>query len=228
MNKDQRKIWNENHKKLKEIILKPDKHIQAVQLFLGQHSLVHSSSISNTCLTTLEDELLRKLDEPIFRKYPAPNSDTKNSIAWHLWHITRIEDMTMNILIANEQQVLCTHHWLENMNISFLHSGNDMSEEEIALLSVSIDIESLLAYRKAVGVRTREIVSSLNPGDFNLSVEKDRIQRLFEEKAVMEKSKWLAEYWSKKSIAGLILMPATRHIFLHLNKSIRIKEKLLK
>ncbi|MGE6256884.1 hypothetical protein ACQKCU_03065 [Heyndrickxia sporothermodurans] len=44
----------------------------------------------------------------------------------------------------------------------------------------------------------------------------------------MENANWLAEYWSKKTIAGLILMPATRHIFLHLNKCIRIKDKIHK
>lgn len=226
MDKDQRKIWNENHKKLKEIIINPDKHSQAIQLFLEQHSMIHSSSIGSIRLTTLEDALLRNLDETTFRQYPVSNPDTKNSIAWHLWHITRIEDMTMNILIANEQQVLFTHRWLENMNIPFVHSGNDMSEEELALLSSNIDFESLLTYRTAVGSRTQEIVSSLKSGDFNLSIDQNRIGRLFEENGVMERSNWLTDYWSKKNIAGLILMPATRHNFLHLNKSIRVKEKL--
>ncbi|TKC18995.1 DinB family protein [Robertmurraya kyonggiensis] len=228
MDKDQLKVWNENHKNLKEIIINPEQHSQAVQLFLDQHSLVHSSTIGRTSLTTLEDALLRDLDETTFRQYPVSNPDTKNSIAWHLWHITRIEDMTMNILIANEQQVLFTHHLLEKMNIPFVHSGNDMSEEEIALLSSSIDLESLLTYRTAVGTRTQEIVSSLNSGDFNLSIDHNRIERLFEENAVMARSNWLTDYWSKKNIAGLILMPATRHIFLHLNKSIRVKDKLQK
>ncbi|RTR34043.1 DinB family protein [Robertmurraya yapensis] len=224
----QRRIWNENHKKMKEIICKPDKHSKAVQLFLTQHSLVHSSSISTTNQTTLEDSLLSNLKEAIFREYPVSNPDTKNSIAWHLWHITRIEDMTTNILIANEQQVLDTSQYSDSMSIPFKHSGNDMSEEEIALLSSNIDFESLLTYRRAVGIRTREIVSSLTPGDFNLDIDQNKIQRLFKENAVMEKSKWLADYWSKKNIAGLLLMPATRHNFLHLNKSVRIKEKLLK
>lgn len=226
MDLKQRKIWNENHKILTDIILKPNEHSQAVQLFFSQHSLLHSSSVGEETQVTLEDELLMNLDEKAFRMYPVSNPDTKNSIAWHLWHIARIEDMTMNILIANGQQVLSSDSWLKKMNIEFTHSGNDMSEKDIALISSEIDFNSLLAYRKAVGKRTREVVSSLRPGLFKKKIDPNRIERLFEENAVSQNSQWLANYWSKKSVAGLILMPATRHNFLHLNKCIRIKDKI--
>ncbi|WP_326289730.1 DinB family protein [Bacillus glycinifermentans] len=228
MDLKQRKIWNENHKILTDIILKPDEHLQAVQLFLSQHSLLHSSSAGKKAQATLADEVLKSLDERTFGMYPVSNPDTKNSIAWHLWHIARIEDMTMNILIANERQVLFADNWLKKMNIEFAHSGNDMSEKDIALISSKIDFYSLLAYRTAVGKRTRDIVSSLRPGQFKEKVEPKRIKRLFEEHAVSQNSQWLADYWSKKTIAGLILMPATRHNFLHLNKCIRIKDQINK
>lgn len=83
MDLKQRKTWNKNHKILTEIILKPAEHSQAIQLFLSQHSLLHSSSLGVTAQVTLEDEVLKNLDETTFRHYPAPNPDTKNSIAWH-------------------------------------------------------------------------------------------------------------------------------------------------
>jgi hypothetical protein len=83
--------------------------------------------------------MLNNLDERTFRGYPVSNPDTKNSIVWHFWHISRIEDMTMNILVADVQQVLYAGSWLEKMNIEFSHSGNKMSEEEIAELSSKID-----------------------------------------------------------------------------------------
>jgi hypothetical protein len=114
------------------------------------------------------------------------------------------------------------------MNTRFPHSGNEMREEDIADLSSSIDFDSLLAYRTDVGKQTRQIVSMLKPGQLKEKVEQNRIKRLFDENAVTQYASWLADYWSKKSIAGLILMPATRHIFLHLKKCISIKEKLNK
>lgn len=228
MEKSQSRLWNENHKRFRETLLNPENHREAVQLFLILHSYLHSSSISRLSEATLADEIVRNLDEKTFRQYPVSNPDTRNSIAWHIWHITRIEDMTMNILVINEQQVLYSTNWLEKMNIIFTHSGNDMSEEDIASLSTTIDFNSLLKYREAVGKRTQEVITLLSPGQFKMKVEDSRMKRLFAENAVMEKSKWLAEYWSKKDIGGLFLMPATRHILLHLNKCGRIKEKLLK
>ncbi|WP_088101996.1 DinB family protein [Halalkalibacter urbisdiaboli] len=228
MNLKQRKAWNENHKILKELILKPEEHSRAITLFLSQHSLLHSSFIGNTGKSTLEDEMLNNLAETTFREYPVSNPDTKNSIAWHLWHIARIEDMTMNILVADDQQVLNSECWLEKMNIEFSHSGNSMNEEDIANLSARIDFGSLLAYRAAVGRQTQEVVSLLKPGQFKMKVEQNRIKRLFDENAVTQNATWLADYWSKKTIAGLILMPATRHNYLHLNKCIRIKDKIHK
>lgn len=228
MDLTQRKAWNENHKLLTEIILKPEQHERAIQLFLAQHALLHSSAVGNMGEPTLEDDVLKLLNEKTFREYPAPNPDTKNSIAWHLWHIARIEDMTMNILVADGQQVLHSGNWFKEMNTRFAHSGNNMSEEEIAELSSTIDFDSLAAYRTAVGRQTREVVASLKPGELKIKVERNRIRRLFDENAVAQNAGWLADYWSKKSIAGLILMPATRHNYVHLNRCVRIKDKLHK
>ncbi|MGG0716974.1 DinB family protein [Robertmurraya massiliosenegalensis] len=225
MDKLERKSWNENHKKLKEIIVNPAESVFATELFLTQHGLLHNSAISNSSKETLEDALIKDLDEVTFRKYPVSTPDTKNSIAWHLWHITRIEDMTMNILVANRSQVLHRGKWLAKMNVSYPHSGNDMVDEDIAKLSANIDFESLLAYREAVGRETRYIVASLKPEQLIMEIDKERIEQLFLEDAVQKQSEWLAQYWGKKTVAGLILMPATRHIFLHLNKCHRIKNK---
>lgn len=224
----QRRIWNENHKKLTEIILKPEEHASTIQLFLAQHASLHSSTIANKSDLTLEDELMTDLDDTTFRNYPVNNPDTKNSIAWHLWHIARIEDVTMNILVSDVQQVQFDESWLDRMNIECSHTGNNMTEDGLAKLSSNIDFDSLLAYRAAVGVKTRQVVSLLEPGQFKMKVEPARIKRLLDENAVAPNASWLADYWSKKTIAGLILMPATRHNYLHLNKCIRIKERLLK
>lgn len=228
MDLKERKRWNENHKLLTNIINKPEKHSQAIQLFLSHHALLHSSAIDDSSVVTLVDVLVKNLDEEIYRKYPVPNSDTKNSIVWHLWHIARIEDMTMNILIGNVEQILFSDCWLKEMNIDFSHSGNDMNNEDMTKLSSTIDCKELLAYREAVGRQTRKIISTMDVGQFKMKVDQNRIKRLFDENAVLIESQWLADYWSKKTIAGLILMPAARHNFLHLNKCIRIKEKLNK
>lgn len=228
IDKLQRKDWNNNHKRLRELLKKSEYHLEAIQLFHYQHSWLHSSKINQLDwnYSTLQDNLLNGLDVETFRRFPVSNPDTKNSIAWHLWHITRVEDMTMNILVADKEQVYTLEDWPSKLNIHVYHSGNEMVDKDIARLSSTIDLDELLVYRDRVGLQTRCIISALTPEDLNRAVEPSHVNRLYQEGALLPEASGIAEYWGKKSIAGLLLMPGTRHNFLHLNKAIRIKESL--
>jgi hypothetical protein len=84
-------------------------------------------------------------------------------VAWSIWHIARIEDVTMNILVAGRSQIMHRDNWLARMKVDLRHSGNLMGEADVAHLGTSIDIEGLRAYRLAVGRGTREIVQKLQP-----------------------------------------------------------------
>ena len=92
--------------------------------------------------------------------------------------MTRIEDMTMSVLVNNDVQVLHSGQWNKKFHIDDVHSGNEMTEAEIANLSATLDVDSLLAYRIEVGRNTREVISRLLPGDFKQKVETARIQQL--------------------------------------------------
>lgn len=231
MDLGQRKLWNANHQRLTVLLQNPRAHERAVELFLSQHAWLYASKMADAedaKLNTLEDGLLDGATENTLRQYPVKAPDTKNSILWHLWHIARIEDMTMNVLIGEREQVFEEGDWLNQLNISCLHTGNGMTEEEVAELSAAIDLEALWKYRVEVGRRTREIVRGLEPGQFKRKVPAAGIERLRAQHAVKPEADWLLDYWGKKTYAGLILMPATRHNFLHLNKAIRIKQRLQK
>jgi hypothetical protein len=56
-------------------------------------------------------------------------------------------------------------------------------------------------------------------------VASNRIEQIRASGAVVEAASELLDYWSKRNIAGLLLMPATRHNLVHLNESLRLKEK---
>lgn len=224
----QRRAWNENHKRLTGMILKADHHQEAVERFLPLHALLFSSVMSGSSSCTFEDAVWADLEEEVLRRYPVQAPDTKNSMVWHIWHLTRVEDMTMNILVADGPQVLHSGDWQDHMNIRFAHSGNGMGNDDIAELSSRIQIDALRAYRNAVGKQTRSIISSLEPGSFKEKVQDARISRLFEEHAILPEASGIAEYWSRKTIAGLVLMPATRHHVVHWNKCARIKARLQK
>lgn len=217
-------LWNPKQALLREIIQKPDNFDEAIKLCLEMHSLIHTSEMSGINIKTLEDELWNGLDEFSFRTMPTIKDTT---IAWNIWHLTRIEDITANILIADDTQVITRDHWLDKMNVTVCDTGNAMTDEEIEALSSAIDMNELRSYRIAVGRKTKEIIEQLQVNDLKRKMEPARLQRIFDEGGVLkvEGSKWLVEFWSKKTIAGILLMPITRHQIVHINDSLKLKEK---
>ncbi|WP_019913694.1 DinB family protein [Paenibacillus sp. HW567] len=228
MNLEARKVWNAKHKQLTGIITKPEEHANAVALFLEQHARLYASDGSDPQQITYEDELLQELSEQTMRSYPVHTPDSRNSVVWHLWHSARIEDITMNLLVADGEQVLRSEQYADRLHIPFHDSGNGMEEQEVAELSSGIHIDALLAYRKDVAARTRSIITALLPGQFRAKPGPAQIRRITDEGAVKASEQWLIDYWGGKTTAGLVLMPATRHNFVHLNKAMRIKQKLQK
>lgn len=228
MNQEQRNYWNGQHKKLSGIIAKAEAHKEAVTIFLALHSALYASEDSCREPVTYEDCLWDQLLEPTVRSYPVKTPGSRNSIAWHLWHSARIEDITMNLLVADREQVLHSAQYARKLEVPFIHSGNGMSEQDIAALSSRVNLEALAAYRRAVAESTRSIIAALEPGQFTAKASAAQFSRIREEQAVLNSEQWLLDYWGGKTTAGLVLMPATRHPFVHLNKAMRVKEKLQK
>lgn len=218
--------WNPKQAKLKELTLNTEKFKEAMELCLYLHGIVHTSEISHNPETSYYDEIMNGLTQEAFTIMPTIKDVT---IAWNIWHITRIEDITSNILIQEKEQVL-NEDWLKRLGVTATDTGNAMTDEEILDLSKSIDMEELKNYRKAVGVRTRGIIESLTPDDLKRKVKPEGIARILKEGGVTEHpdSLWLLDFWGRKNVAGILLMPITRHQIGHLNDSMKLKKKLMK
>lgn len=224
---DDKKAWGLNQKLLRDVLLKPDKFHDAINLCLEQHAMVHASEMSQIKKVTFEDELWEGLSEKSFRTMPSVKDET---IAWSLWHITRIEDITMNILVAGENQVLNADDWMEKLAVKVFDTGNSMTDEEIIDLSANLNWQELRKYRMAVGRKTRRIIQRLQPADLKSKMKPERLHRILAEGAVLnvDGAKWLVDFWGRKNVAGILLMPITRHQLVHINESMRLKTKLAK
>jgi len=216
------KKWNEGHQKLNQAFAAGNRE-KAIDLFLKQHAMVHSSKIARSGLWSFEDEALEDLTDGQIRMIPM---NGEHSIAWILLHIARIEDITMNMLVADAKQLFIQDGWAKKLKINVVHSANKMDDESVAKLSKKIDVTALKAYRIAVGRQTRKIVKKLQAEDFKKKVGPARIQQVMNEKAVAKEAVEIINYWSTRTIAGLLLMPATRHNMLHLNEALRIRKRL--
>ena len=125
----------------------------------------------------------------------------------------------MSFLIAKLPQVLETENFDKTLNIDFKDTGNSMGIEEMKILSAKINMEELRQYRIDVGKRTQEIIKSFTLEILNTKVSKDALEEIRVKGAVLKDANWLLDFWGNKKIAGIVLMPLTRHIMVHINKS---------
>ena len=217
-----RKRLNQQQTKLRQVMLGFAQHEKAVALFLSQHAMLHTAKMTPSSTWSFEDAVLNDMSDEQIRRIP---KNAEHSVAWLLWHMARIEDVAMNLLVAGSSQTLHVGKWLLPMNVQARDTGNLMDSENIVQLSATVDINVLREYRLAVGRRTREIVLLLPPEALKQKVDSARLQKVLDEGAVVEAASGLIDYWSKRDIAGLLLMPATRHNIVHLNEALRIKKK---
>ena len=69
---------------------------EALALCSQQHAHLHPAEASGHTAWSFEDNLLSGLQERHLRMVP---TGEEHSIAWLLWHMTRCEDITMNLLV---------------------------------------------------------------------------------------------------------------------------------
>ncbi len=218
------KDWNPKQRALKSLLSKNDDK-EAVALCLQMHSQLHDSQLTFIA-NSYQDMLINDLSEMCFRHMPF---DSFSSIAWNLWHITRIEDAVCNILIADESQVF-SKTIKKRMGASLMDTGNAMDLKETLAFSKAINMNELLNYRFKVGEKSQKIIKGLSRLDFKKKPHKRQLDRLLNENVITnhKESIWLVDFWSKKTIAGLLLMPITRHQIVHLNNCMKLKAKYKK
>ena len=220
-----RQYWNQQQQLFRQSLVSKSDHQETIRLFLGQHASVHSAEMSHSSAWSFEDEVLDSLSDSRLRSRPA---GVMNSFAWLIWHMARIEDVTMNLLVAGRPQVLDEADWVKQLHLNRRDVGTTMSENEVADFSNQVDCSVLRAYRIAVGRRTREIASSLQPSELWERIDPTNIHRLMAAGALAEAAYQLAQVWGGRKKAGMLVMPATRHNFTHLNEAFAIRRKLVK
>lgn len=214
---------SEQHKELSRLIRKENEIERAKGLFLDIHTKLNLSEISNSKENEV-DKLFKDLNKNEYSIMPTKKDET---IAWVLWHIARIEDLTMGILVDGGGQVFDSR-WKRQLNVHISDTGNALSDDEIMELSAGLDMKELIAYRNAVGQRTQDIVKSLSADDMKRRVSAQGLEAVKQSSGVtdQEESLWLLDFWEKKDVAGLLLMPPTRHVILHLNDCGRWKQHI--
>ena len=152
------------------------------------------------------------------------------TIAYSLWHIFRIEDITAHTLIAGDEQVFFRGGYKERTGSPIITTGNELSGRQIADFSEQLDISGLYDYISEVKADTEKILRSLPFDSMKQKTAAEHREQLLSLNVVSsdENAAWLIDYWCGKDVRGLIQMPFSRHWIMHVEACLRIREKLRK
>jgi uncharacterized damage-inducible protein DinB len=96
---------------------------------------------------------------------------TANSIAWLVWHLTRVQDDHV-AEVAGREQTWTADGWVQRFGLPFdaAATGYGHGDDEVA--AVRVDADLLLGYHDAVHARTLEYVDGLTETDLDRVVDR--------------------------------------------------------
>ena len=214
------KEWSKLHKTVQEQIKRKDTYQEGIDtLFELRNSLMK-------VLVSIKDELIRE----DFNTIPFINAEGYHSetIVYSIWHIFRIEDIVAHTLINGDEQVFFKGNYQKRINASIITTGNELVKYEIAEFSENLNLDELYSYIFEVKESTEKLIKNLSYTDMRNKISEDRKKTLkcLNVVSTDESAIWLIDYWCGKDIRGLILMPFSRHWIMHIEASLRIKNKI--
>ena len=158
--------------------------------------------------------------------FPYVNGYRSKTIAYSVWHIFRIEDIVAHSLILNDSEIFQVYR--DIIGAPIITTGNELVGKQITEFSEKLDLDALYAYAAAVKNSTDELLKQLSYRDLRRKfseADKTRLQQL-QVVSTEESACWLIDYWCGKDVSGLLRMPFSRHWIMHVEASLRIKNKL--
>lgn len=214
------KEWSELNKKMQSEFKKESTFADGIETILKlRQKLVNE-------LYGLKEELSREE----FNAIPFIEADGYHSktIAYSIWHIFRIEDIVAHSLIKKDEQIFFSGNFWERIGSPIITTGNELVGQQIAAFSNMLNLEELYQYIVSVKDSTNELLRSLSYKDLKQKMtdkDKEYVKSL-NVVSTDESAFWLIDYWCKKDIKGLIQMPFSRHWIMHIEASLRIKNKI--
>ena len=178
-------------------------------------------------LSAVYDYIFATCNNDDFCEMPLAKDKT---IAYYLYHLIRIEDITSNTLIKGQPQIFFTGNFNKSLSSPIITTGNEINRDGLIEFSKMLNINELKNYADAVLNNTNVIIQNMSFEESKVKVSEQRKAEVIQTQSVSndESAFWLIDYWCKKTYAGLFLMPFSRHHMLHLNGCFRILDKIKK
>ena len=174
-------------------------------------------------------EMRSELNGEQFCECPFMNAEGYHSktIAYSIWHIFRIEDIVAHSVIDDCEQIFFQCDYQSRTNAPISTTGNELVKQKIVDFSRELKIDELYNYALQVKESTEDFLRGISFSDLCTKPEGSREKIAGSSVSEDERAEWLLDYWFKKDVKGLIFMPFSRHWIMHVEATIRIKNKLL-
>jgi len=96
--------------------------------------------------------------------------DEANSIAWLVWHLTRVQDDHVSALSGSEQ-VWASAGWMDRFGLSLEAADIGYGHDARQVASVTAGAEALCGYHDAVSDMTGRFVARVTEGDLDRIVD---------------------------------------------------------
>jgi uncharacterized damage-inducible protein DinB len=110
---------------------------------------------------------VRGLDAEQLATKPYENG---NTVAWLLWHLTRVQDDHVSDA-AGFEQLWTSDGWYERFDLPFTPEATGYGQSPAEVAAVRADSSLLLGYHDAVSARTIDWIDSLTKRDFDRIVD---------------------------------------------------------
>ena len=192
--------------------------MDARSFILAQHARLHASEVSAEP-GTLAERILGGLTDEQMRLRPGRGL---NPLAWVLWHMARVEDVCVNLVVIDGRQVF-DDAWASRLGIRRWDIGTGMTEDEVRDLAGSLDVAAARAYRSAVGRRTRDIVTLLPLSVWEEIIAAADTARAASAGAFGPNAAWVEKAWQSMSRATRLGAAAIAHNAMHLGEAATIR-----
>lgn len=118
-----------------------------------------------------------------------------NSIDWMVWHMARVEDNLVNVVLQNHDPIWKRDSWGERLSIAYTGAGAGMTMDEIREMG-QIDVAKVMEYYRSVRHETS--------GYFEKSMREDDLSR------VIEHTNFRG--WTGAGILGRLLCEEAEHL----------------
>ena len=177
--------------------------MDARSFILGQHARLHFSDVSPEP-GTLAERILGGMTDEQMRMRPGRGL---NPLAWVLWHMARVEDVCINLVVIDGRQVF-DEAWASRMGIRRWDIGTGMTEDEV---------------RDLAGGRTRDIVTLLPLSVWEETISSADTARAAQAGAFGPPAAWVEKAWQNMSRATRLGAAAISHNAMHLGEAATIR-----